>query len=211
MYAESSFFCPFDRQFLKLKQCRINVRLLNLVQKNLKEDSRIVNSCKNFSRKGRKTFTASSINPRTLEFNKECTYVHNETLSTINTSGIFLTPIQPKPLNRLSPSQRLQNTSVHLRKVPQTSRKLAESFYYKPKKPHKSHKSRKTKKDSENATFSLKNAALLTASIIGGVFLYSKLATNSIKASKSAESIFKSVKEVSGYSASSILKIINRS
>lgn len=207
MYAESSFFCPFDRQFLKLKQCRLNIRLLNLAEKFNKEQKQDLNSTKNFERKDHKTLTTTNINIDTLEINKDQEQSHNETLSTINTSGIFLTPKSEKQSRYLA-TPKFDRTTMSINRGNINKKRQAEG-----QKAYKNrHKSRKTDdKNTINASFSLTNAALLTASIIGGMFLYSKVATPSMKSAKSAGSIFSTVKEVSGYSARSIVKLIKHS
>lgn len=208
MYAESSFFCPFDKQFLKLKQCRINVRLLNLAQKPSKEMPQAAGSGGNLKQKAQNPHEGSSICTNPLDIEHDTESINEETLSTVSTAEVSQTPMKSQKQSAYYSTPRFQQTPTCAKRVPQTIRRPVDP-QPRQKKPDKARGT--DVKNTPDTSFSFKNAALLTASIIGGVFLYSKVAKPSMKNAKSTGALLSTLKEVSGYSASSIVNLIKHS
>ena len=210
LYSELNFFCPFDRKFSKLNQCKPNQRLLNLSLKAIKNNPDVINRIQNSVKMKKienKSRTPNPVKKHSLGLPIDNLFSYADSPTTANCS-ILTTPINRTPrTNR----QNMYHTKFTPSSIPCHSLEI--NHAQQTLKSHKRNRRHRTKsKPKIQSEFSLQNFVVLTASIIGGLYLYNKLSGghgNRMFTENKSKVMTNGIKGTSGEVVSKLLKFIN--
>lgn len=207
MYAEKSFFCPFDRIFIKLAQCKTNIRILRIAENSSKKFPDIVNDLKASAKKRKEEPT---ICRKDLHQKKTIpTSLDDITIQDLSTFSNYLSPPSKGTVKnmRLTPCK-----SVNYGQLKLTPRNSPDSHprYLENRRRKKSKRCRSRRVKVKSADYSFTNAVVLAATVLGGVYLFTKFTSNSENPLKQqAKMAYGAIKESSGAMVLRLLNLIN--
>jgi RING-type zinc-finger len=183
-YAERSFFCPFDRKFLKLDQCKINLRLLKIAQSLENKTPDELKAIRKPSRKKPIEKTPEKdVNATFLQIPKDNSYETEEIIPSTSVTPVntnknkkdFIKP-QDKNLEILNDAE-IRHHKKPYKPTRSTPNLIPNTAPAKPKAHKKRHKRLKGSKPGLAVAdgFSLTKIAIVTVSVLGGIYLYNKL------------------------------------
>ena len=211
MYAEKSFFCPFDRSFIRLAECKINLRVQRIAENSSKKFPEIISDLKSSSKK-RRSKSKSRLKGLTNlcnDFSKTQREIFDDSTEVLNTSTYsnYLSPLPKNAPSVSLKSPRNINNYKHAHIPPRFS--PTQLDYHEDPRRKRHHRRKKSHKHRSNVSeYSYTQAALLTVSVIGGIYLFNKLSLGHT-GGPNARSIFVAIKEGAQAVSSGLLKMIN--
>ena len=203
IYSEGCFFCPFDKTFIKFENCKLDLILLN---QSIKRSSKLIPPLSHsqikhnsipMTKTPKKSVKFSEIpEDSPAKQHKDQTDQQNETVGSINTEHLYTSPSDKKILKPSSINQTPQNFE-------------SRSKALKPSRPHCPRKKRKRSKSSKRVKESKINyeqVALVTASVLGGVYFLSNIGATVTKSSSSG--LISAVKSTSSLAVKNFMKLM---
>ena len=197
MYAEKSFFCPFDRSFIKLNECKINFRVQRIAENSSKKFPEIASDLKSSAKKrrGKSRIRLKDLTNLCDEFSKNQREILDDNIQTHNIPNYsnYLSPQSKTTLTTVSktPSKNNNYKNGH---ISPTNSPTQLGHHENPRGKRKQRRKKNYKRKSKVFVYSYMEAALLTASVIGGLYLLNKLSLGRQGVPK-ASSIFVAIKE----------------
>jgi hypothetical protein len=184
LYAERSFFCPFDKQFIKLSQCRTNTHLLALIQKSSKENMDLTQSSSKLI-SSKEILKFSPIRPVHLADMVNDNEHYRKKSKNLDTGcGVFYcaTPAPKKSedvllsVGKISQNKRdalnmsaMKTNAINISYMAHTVRVVKNG------KEGKKRRRRKKSKMVKTERISLVKTAIIVASVVGGIYAFTKL------------------------------------
>lgn len=205
IYSERCFFCPFDKTFIKFENCKLDLILLK--QSTKKSSTQMPPQSpfqsEKYSTPIPKTPTKSVnfLEPPKNPFiknSKDETDLQNESIGSINTEYLYPSASEKKIAkpNLMTSTPKPLETRSKVRKPPRAQESL---------KKRKRSKSCKRVKDS---TINYEQVALVTASVLGGVYFLSNLGASVTKSSSSG--LMNAVKSTSSFAVKNLMKLVKK-
>ena len=205
IYSERCFFCPFDKTFIKFENCKLDLILLK--QSTKKPPNQIPPASpfnpEKYSTPIPKTPT-KSVNflepPKNpfIKISKDETDLQNESIGSINTEHLYPSASEKKTLkpHLLASTPKQLEVRAKARKSPR------------PQDPLKKRKRSKSCKRMKDSTVNYEQVALVTASVLGGVYFLSNLGASVTKASGSG--LMSAVKSTSSFAVKNLMKLVKK-
>ena len=154
LYADKRFFCPFDKTFLKLENCKLNFRLLRIAKQPVKKYYKLKNH------KTRGLNNNKSLSP-ILDCKRVCQSRNlsrtPDSVSSLKRSYVNKTPTKYSPIEH----KKFLSVSQSVDKISYIERSKTRILTRKIKKNIDSHSS-------------IQNIIILTATLVGGMYIYNK-------------------------------------
>lgn len=201
IYPEHCFFCPFDNTFIKFENCKLDMILLN---QSAKRSSKLIPPSNHnqitttpIPKAQKKTVKFSEFTENLPKNHiKQETDQQNDSIGSINTEHLYPSPSEkkmPKPYSINQTPQKIDSRS----KGPKPTRPRCTS------KKRKRSKSCKRVKESK---VNYEQVALVTASVLGGVYFLSNIGASVTKSSSSG--FISAVKSTSSFAVKNLMKLM---